>query len=329
MGGYLPISLKVVGRPCIVVGGGKVAERKVRSLLECGASITVISPSLTSGLDGLALEGRIRHLAREYCRGDLAGAFLAIAATNDRMANRAAVEEARGSGVLVSDSTDGETGDFIFPATLRRGDLTISVSTSGASPLLAKQIRDELATLYGEECGRILQTLRDTGTSVSQNAPSGLSNPAAGSGFDNPPRAINNLLRVEEKDHSGERDRKRAILIVDHGSRLAEANDMLVSVANMIKASSPDDIVHYAHMELAEPTVEQGFDDCVRDGAEEVVVSQYFLSPGRHSTQDIPRLVSEAASRHPGVLYRVSEPLGLHQKIIEAVLARVNEGRGR
>jgi sirohydrochlorin ferrochelatase len=245
------------------------------------------------------------------------------------MANRAAVEEARSSGVLVSDSTDGGIRDFIFPATLRQGDLTISVSTSGTSPLVAKQIRDEIAALYSEEYGRILQTLRDTGTRVSQNAPSRLSNPAAGGGFDNPPRAINNLLRVEEKEHSGERDRKRAILIVDHGSRLAEANEMLATVADMIKAASPEDIVHYAHMELAEPTIEQGFDACVRDGAEEVVVSQYFLSPGRHSTQDIPRLVSEAASRHPGVLYRVSEPLGLHQKIAEAVLARVNEGRSR
>jgi len=327
MGVYLPISLKVAGRPCVVIGGGRVAERKIRSFLECGASITVISPSLTQSLAGLIAEGRIKHLARKYRLGDLAGAFLVIVATDDRMANRAAVEEAKDSGVLVSDSTDGEAGDFIFPATLRRGDLTISVSTSGTSPLVAKRIRDEIEALYSEEYGGILQTLRDSGISSSQNAPAGLSNPAAGGGFDNPPRAISNLLRVGEKEHSGERNRKRAILIVDHGSRLAEANDMLVAVADMIKASSAEDIVHYAHMEIAEPTIEQGFDACVRDGAEEVIVSQYFLSPGRHSTQDIPRLVSEAASRHPGILYRVSEPLGLHPKMAEVVLARVNGER--
>ena len=286
MPNYLPLSLKIEGRLALVIGGGKVAGRKVRSLLECGARVTVISPSLAPSLVELVDEGRIKHQSREYCRGDLKGAFLAVIATNDHVANSAAVEEAESGGVLVCDASDGEAGDFIFPATLRQGDLTISVSTGGTSPLLAKQIKEGLETLYSEE---ILQSLQDS------------------------------MVRADEGERS------RAILVVDHGSRLAEANDMLIKVATMIKAASPGDIVHYAHMELAEPTIEQGFDACVQDGAKDVMINQYFLSPGRHSTQDIPRLVDEAASKYPGISYRVSAPLGLHPKLIEVVLARVNE----
>ena len=93
----------------------------------------------------------------------------------------------------------------------------------------------------------------------------------------------------------------------------------------MLKAMSDFDIVYYAHLELAEPTILQGFDACVAEGAAEVIVHPYFLSPGRHSTLDIPRMVAEAAARHPGVRYRITEPLGLHPKIGELILERVRQ----
>ena len=115
---------------------------------------------------------------------------------------------------------------------------------------------------------------------------------------------------------------KVALLLVDHGSRFQEANDMLADVATMVKRISGLDCVYYAHMELAEPTIEQGFATCVREGATAVVVHPYFLSPGRHSTSDIPRMVTEAAKAFPGIQYYVTEPLGLHTKIGEVVLER-------
>ena len=120
--------------------------------------------------------------------------------------------------------------------------------------------------------------------------------------------------------------KKRALILVDHGSVVREANDMLVEIANMVRQSNKCEfeIVHYAHMELAEPTISQVFDSCVAEGAEEIIVHPYFLAPGRHSTKDIPKMVEEAAKKYPGVFYRVTEPLGLHSKIIEVVLERAN-----
>jgi sirohydrochlorin ferrochelatase len=117
-------------------------------------------------------------------------------------------------------------------------------------------------------------------------------------------------------------EEKIGLLLVDHGSRFQEANDMLADVAGMVRRLSGRDCIHHAHMELAEPTIQQGFETCVREGATAVVVHPYFLSPGRHSTSDIPRMVAEAAKAFPGVAYCVTEPLGLHQKICEVVLER-------
>jgi len=115
---------------------------------------------------------------------------------------------------------------------------------------------------------------------------------------------------------------KVALLLVDHGSVRAEANALLAEVARLVQEFSGLKIIEHAHMELAEPTIAQGFDACVAAGANMVIVHPYFLAPGRHSTQDIPRLVAGAASCHPGVRYSVSEPLGLHPKIAEVVLER-------
>ena len=122
---------------------------------------------------------------------------------------------------------------------------------------------------------------------------------------------------------------RKAILLVDHGSRLAEANNLLAEVASLIERSSPGHVVKPAHMELAEPTIEQGFDACVAAGAVDITVQPYMLGPGRHATQDIPRLVDEAARRHPGVAYRVTGPLGLHEGLARAVLDRVQEAESK
>jgi len=116
---------------------------------------------------------------------------------------------------------------------------------------------------------------------------------------------------------------KRAILLVDHGSRRAEANEQLAAVAAQVAARLPDAVVRCAHMELAGPDIATGISDCVAAGASEIVVHPYFLGPGNHTANDIPRLVRAAAERHPGVEVRISEPLGLHPKIVDVILDRV------
>ncbi|MCL2645981.1 MAG: hypothetical protein FWD61_03125 [Phycisphaerales bacterium] len=115
------------------------------------------------------------------------------------------------------------------------------------------------------------------------------------------------------------------VVIVDHGSRKAAANDMLLEVVALFKRVAGVTIVEPAHMELAEPTIEQAFDRCVAQGATLVMVHPYFLSPGRHSTTDIPTLVATAAAKHEKIQYRVTESLGLDEKIALLIESRISE----
>lgn len=113
------------------------------------------------------------------------------------------------------------------------------------------------------------------------------------------------------------------LVVVDHGSRRHESNVMLERMAEMIAEVVPYPIVEPAHMEIAEPSIQTAFDRCVARGAELVVVSPYFLLPGKHWDEDIPALTARAAARHPEVPYLVAAPLGLHPLMAEAVSARV------
>lgn len=115
----------------------------------------------------------------------------------------------------------------------------------------------------------------------------------------------------------------KGILIVDHGSVRSEANEMLRCMANLLQTmAGPDVVVRYAHMELAEPDIAQGFTDCVRAGATDVTVFPYMLSPGRHSTTDIPRIVSKAAEKFRDVIFSVTPAFGVHEKLGELILDR-------
>ena len=118
---------------------------------------------------------------------------------------------------------------------------------------------------------------------------------------------------------------KRAILLVDHGSRRADANAQLAHLADAVRTRLPSETVEIAHMEIAEPTIAQGVARCVDAGAQLIIVHPYFLAPGRHTQQSIPELVAAASRRHPDVEIRLSEPLGLHSGVIDAVLDRVAE----
>lgn len=145
-----PIILDITGRKAAVIGGGKVARRKVIGLLAQGAVVAVTSPKLEKGLAGLVREQGLIWRERGFEAADLDGCILAFAATDDPEVNKAVVEAARKRGVLVNVAETPENGDFSLPANLRRGGLLISVSTGGASPLLAADIRDGLAGQFGD-----------------------------------------------------------------------------------------------------------------------------------------------------------------------------------
>ena len=118
----------------------------------------------------------------------------------------------------------------------------------------------------------------------------------------------------------------RAYLLIDHGSRRAEANALLEEVVHSVKARmGTSAVVELAHMELAEPTIARAFARCVEQGATHVVVHPFMLAPGRHVQEDLPRMVAEAASSHAGVDFVLAAPLGAHEGVIDAVLARFEE----
>jgi sirohydrochlorin ferrochelatase len=115
----------------------------------------------------------------------------------------------------------------------------------------------------------------------------------------------------------------KAVLLIDHGSRRDAANEMMNCMANLVQAmAGPDVVVRYAHMELADPSISDGVRACVEAGATELIVFPYMLSPGRHSTGDIPRMVAEAAAAHPTLSVRVTSAFGVHEKLAELILGR-------
>ena len=156
---FYPVFLNISRKKCVVVGGGQVARRKVRALLEHGASVEVISPDPCPELNKLVETGEVKVLRRRYQAGDLQGAFLAIAATDNSDINQQVIKEAQGKAVLVNAVDDAENSDFIVPSYLRRGDMTIAVSTAGRSPALARKIRTRLEKELGDEYASLVSLI--------------------------------------------------------------------------------------------------------------------------------------------------------------------------
>ena len=148
---YLPIYLEMKGRRCVVIGGGAVAERKIASLLEAGADVTVISPDASETVVRWSKNQSIHFIARRYQPGDLADVELAFVATDIDAVNAAVYQEGRERAVWVNAADDPMHCDFILPSVLRRGDLTVAVSTGGTSPALARTIREELELYFTGE----------------------------------------------------------------------------------------------------------------------------------------------------------------------------------
>ena len=144
MSDYYPVYLNLKGRPCVIFGGGRVAEGKISRLRGAGARITVISPQVTPVIRTAAQEGQLKWCEREYQDGDLQQAFLAIAATNVPSVNRQIFQEAERQNVLLNVVDDAPLCTFIAPSIVERGPVTLAISTAGASPALARKLRESL-----------------------------------------------------------------------------------------------------------------------------------------------------------------------------------------
>lgn len=174
--GYYPVFLDLEGTTVLVVGGGRVAERKIETLLQYGAEVHVVSRELTGGLDALIREGRIRKIGDTFDDGHLEGVFLVIAATDDRDLNHRISLSARKRGLLVNAVDQPVDCNFIVPSIVRRGDLVIAVSTSGKSPAMARKLREALSSRFGPEyavflelMGRLRQAVLSRGFTQEKN----------------------------------------------------------------------------------------------------------------------------------------------------------------
>ena len=156
---YYPVYLKLDGKKCLVVGGGRIAERKVNSLLESGAQVYVVSPVLTEWLEEIASKDMITVIRRNYTTTGLENAFLVIGATDLQAINTRVARDCHDRNILVNIVDNPGNCNFIVPAVFRQGSLSISISTDGKSPMLAKRIREELKSEFGPEYHEFLELM--------------------------------------------------------------------------------------------------------------------------------------------------------------------------
>ncbi|MCP4747635.1 MAG: bifunctional precorrin-2 dehydrogenase/sirohydrochlorin ferrochelatase [Desulfobacteraceae bacterium] len=156
---YYPVCLDINNRKCLVVGGGQVGTRKVRTLLFCGATVTVVSPETTDELSGLARQGKITLLERPYHRTDIENVFLVIGATNDQCLNQRIHKDAEQAQRLCNIADKPDLCNFILPSVINQGDLMLTISTSGRSPAFAKHLRRKLQSEFGPEYGVFLELM--------------------------------------------------------------------------------------------------------------------------------------------------------------------------
>jgi precorrin-2 dehydrogenase/sirohydrochlorin ferrochelatase len=154
---YYPVALDLRDRLCLVVGGGPVAEARVEGLLAAGARVTVVSPELTESLAACATEGRIIYRPHEFGTDDLDGQQLVLVATDRREVTEKVAVEARRRGLWVNAADDPAFCDFLLPSVLRRGRLTVAVSTGGASPALAARVRRDLEAYFTPEYEELVE----------------------------------------------------------------------------------------------------------------------------------------------------------------------------
>lgn len=153
---HLPLVLELEGIRCLVVGAGRVAERKITTLLRAGAGIRVVAPRATERIASLGRRGNLRWRAGRFRPSDVRGVRLVVAATSDRTVNREVARMAARAGAFCNVADDPDLSTMVMPAVMSRGPLRISVSTGGESPAMARVLRDDLGRRYGKEYGAYL-----------------------------------------------------------------------------------------------------------------------------------------------------------------------------
>ena len=167
---YYPIFLDIKDKKCVIVGGGAVAARKAERLLDCGATVFVISPKLAPELAALKEKKLISHIAAQYSGDLIDGAALIIGATDDEKTNARISLDARAKGIPVNIVDDPQKCDFILPSLVKRGDLAIAIGTGGKSPALARHLREDLESRYGKEYEVLLNVLGNLRAKMAKNA---------------------------------------------------------------------------------------------------------------------------------------------------------------
>ena len=200
-----PLFALIENRPCLVVGGGAVGERKVQDLLAAGARVTVVSRDITPGLGALAAVGHIHFIQEDFTPKQLDGMMLVVGATDDQKVNREVSAAAQSRGLLVNIVDAPELCTFIVPAQVRRGPLTIAVSTGGASPALARQMREELEQRFGPDYGRFLRVLQAVRDQVL----------ARRRGHPDNPRLFQRLVSGSLQEAISREDRPRALAVLE------------------------------------------------------------------------------------------------------------------
>jgi precorrin-2 dehydrogenase/sirohydrochlorin ferrochelatase len=168
---HYPLFLNLTGQPVVVIGAGKVATRKIRSLLTGKANVTVISPVATRSIQSLAQRDRLRWRRRRYRDGDLRGCRVVIVATDNTNLNERVCRQAQRAGLLVNCAAPPSAGNFIVPSVVRKNGITLAISTGGVSPALARQLRRQLEQFLGDEYAGLVRSLgklrRDTPQAVA------------------------------------------------------------------------------------------------------------------------------------------------------------------
>ena len=201
---YYPICLDICGKRCVVIGGGKVALRKVKTLLEYGAIVEVVSPYFHPELSELAMANIIKGHLKKYEPQDINDAFLVIAATGEEATNNEVADEARRHKILVNTVDKPESSDFIVPSYFRSGALTIAISTNGASPALSRKIRTNLEQSFGKDYASLTDLIKEVRSELRKKAIN-----INGDGWQ---KALDLDLLIELLQ-SGQRDEAKAILM--------------------------------------------------------------------------------------------------------------------
>lgn len=156
---YYPVSLDINDKDCLVIGGGTVGTRKVKMLLQCGAKVTVVSTDFSETLSDLEGNDRLHLARREYRPEDCDASFLVICATDNPDLNLRVSEDAKSRGILCNIADRPDASGFVLPSVISRGDLTLTISTSGKSPAFSKKLRKDLEDQFGDEYADFLMIM--------------------------------------------------------------------------------------------------------------------------------------------------------------------------